>query len=167
MKQISYLMLKNYFENLCSNAKFLNSFVGYFSREFADKINTVEGLQDPSLVLFKYNLNFEGEEQNSLAIRPVGFGILFNNIASDDLEAQYNAIDVAEALAIKVLSRIRHDSFDQSHILYNSFIKNSVNIEPLELSANCFGVEVTLSLKNKQLLQVHQEDWEDIPHECL
>ena len=124
-------------------------------------------MQEPVLSLWKYELGFDGPENNTIAVRKIGFAIMYNEVKADDLEAQYNAIHNAEALAIKVLSRIRHDNYDNSHFLYNSFIKESVEISPVELSRDEFGVEVTFNLKNKQLLQVHQEDWKDIPHECL
>lgn len=167
MKENSYLEIKNYFENLVQQSKFLNDFVGFFSREWAEKKNTVKGLQEPVLSLWKYELGFDGPENNTIAVRKIGFAIMYNEVKADDLEAQYNAIHNAEALAIKVLSRIRHDNYDNSHFLYNSFIKESVEISPVELSRDEFGVEVTFNLKNKQLLQVHVEDWKDIPHECL
>ena len=167
MKENSYLQIKNYFENLVQQSNFLNDFVGFFSREWAEKKNTVKGLQEPVLSLWKYELGFDGPENNTIAVRKIGFAIMYNEVKADDLEAQYNAIHNAEALAIKVLSRIRHDNYDTSHFLYNSFMKESVEVSPVELSGNEFGVEVTFNLKNKQLLQVHVEDWKDIPHECL
>jgi hypothetical protein len=37
MKENSYLQIKNYFENLVQQSKFLNDFVGFFSREWAEK----------------------------------------------------------------------------------------------------------------------------------
>lgn len=167
MKENSYLQIKNYFENLVNQSNFLNDFVGFFAREWAIKKNRLNGLSSPILALFKYELGFDGPDNNTVAVRKIGFAILFNNLASDDIEAQYTSIHNAEALAIKVLSRIRHDSYDSSHFLYNSFIKESVDIQSLELSGNEFGVEVTFNLRNKQLLLVHQEDWKDILHECL
>ena len=84
----------------------------------------------------------------------------------DDFEGQYNAIDTAEKLAIKVLSRINFDSNTQSHFLWNSFLKDSVVINPVELTGNDFGVEVFFNFKNKQPLKVELEDWKDINKIC-
>lgn len=167
MTGISYLNTKNYFKTLVAQSNFLNDFVGFSSREWLAKKNSAAGLQEPILSLWKYELGFDGPENNTVAVRKVGFAIMYNTISSDDLEAQENAINDAEHLAIKVLSRIRHDNYQSSHFLYNAFIKESVKIDPVELSGNEFGVEVTFNLKNKQLLQIHQEDWKDILPECL
>lgn len=167
MKENSYTQIRNYFENLVKQSNFLNDFVGFSSLEWLAKKNSVQGLQEPVLSLWKYELGFEGPENNTIAARKVGFAIMFNTIKSDDLVSQENAKNEAEQLAIKVLSRIRHDNYQSTHLLYNSFIKESVDIVPVELSNDEFGVEVTFSLKNKQLLQVHQEDWKDILPECL
>jgi hypothetical protein len=89
-----------------------------------------------------------------------------NRVKSDDLEAQYLAIHDAEKLAIKILSRIKYDNFQRENFLYNAFLKDSVEISPVELSGNEFGVEVTFSLKNKQLLSVSPEDLKDVESVC-
>lgn len=167
MKENSYLQVKDYFENLVQQSNFLNDFVGFFEREWATKTASVKGLKSPCLALFKYNLGFDGPEQNTIAVRKTGFAIMFNDIKAGDYQAQYQAIHDAEALAVKVLSRIRHDNYDDSHFLYNAFLKDSVDISPVELSGNSFGVDVLFNFKNKQKLIVQVEDWKDIPHVCL
>lgn len=166
MKENSYIEIKNYFENLVNQSNFLESFTGFFAREWAEKTNTSTGLQEPVLSLWKYELGFDGPGEKALAVRKVGFAIIYNSIKPDELDAQYQAIDDAEKLAIKVLSRINLDNYKQNHLLYNSFIKDSVVIAPLELSGNEFGVDVTFNLKNKQLLIVSEEDWKDLGSIC-
>lgn len=166
MKANSYIETKKYFENLVEKSNFLNDFTGFFQREWALKKASVKGLQEPVLSLWKYELGFDGPGENSLAVRKIGFAIMYNTIKLDDLDDQYNAIHDAEQLAIKTLSRIKWDSSQQSHFLHNSFIKDSVEITPVELSGNEFGVDVTFNLKNKQILSVSPEDWKDIDNVC-
>ncbi|SDE69792.1 hypothetical protein, partial [Riemerella columbipharyngis] len=75
--------------------------------------------------------------------------------------------DNAEKLALKVVGRMRLDSNNTEHILYNSFIKNSVEIRPVELEGvGVFGVEVSLQLKNPQRLKVNPDDWKDLDRVC-
>lgn len=166
MNDNSYILTKNYFENLVAQSNFLNDFVGFFQREWANRTASVKGLQSPTLALFKYELGFDGPDNNTVAVRKIGFGIMFNKIKPDDLAAQYQAINDAEFLATKVLARIRYDNFLTDHFLYNSFLKESVEINPVELSGSEFGVEVTFNLKNKQSLKVLTEDWKDIDKVC-
>lgn len=166
MQENSYNQVKYYFENLVEQSNFLNDFVGFSQREWANRTASVKGLQSPSLTLFKYKLGFDGPEENTIAVRQIGFAIMFNDVKVDDYEAQYNAIDLAEQFAVKVLARIRFDNNNQEHFLFNSFLKDSVEIAPVELSASDFGVEVFFNLKNKQLLQVSADDWEDLDAVC-
>lgn len=167
MEGNSYLQIKNYFENIADKAKFLNDFVGFFQREWANRTASVKGLASPTLALFKYELGFDGPDQNTLAVRKIGFAIMFNDVKPDDLEGQYIAIDDAEQIALKVLSRIRYDSNTPDHPLFNSFLKDSVEINPVELSGGEVGVDVLFNLKNKQLLKVDVGDWNDLSDICL
>ncbi|MBQ0152376.1 MAG: hypothetical protein KBS61_05740 [Chryseobacterium sp.] len=162
MKKNSYLEIKNYFENVVMQSSFLNDFVGFFEREWASKKSSVKGLKSPILALFRYNLGFEGQNENAIAVRKIGFAIMFNKIKPGDLEAQYQAIADAEEMAIKILARMRYEAADTSHFLYNAFLKNSVEIKPVELSAGDFGVDVLFSLKNNQPLKVDFSDWKDL-----
>lgn len=166
MEVSSYKIVKDYFENLVEQSNFLNDFVGFFQREWANRNAAFIGLNSPNLTLFKYKLGYDGPEENTIAVRQIGFAIMFNNIKVDDYEAQYNAIDLAEKMAEKVLSRIKFDNHKEGHFLYNSFIKDSVEISPVELSASDFGVEVFFNLQNKQLLKVDPSDWKDIEKVC-
>lgn len=163
----SYKSIKDYFDNLVDQSNFLNDFVGFFQREWANRTAAVTNkLASPNLTLFKYKLGFDGPEENTIAVRQIGFAIMFNKIDTGNYEAQYNAIDLAEQLALKVISRIKYDNHNENHFLYNSFIKDSVEISPVELSASDFGVEVFFNLRNKQLLSVDPIDWKDIDQVC-
>lgn len=165
-KQNSYLKVKNYFDNLVTQSNFLEEFVGFFEREWTTKKTRFTGIKTPTLALFRYELGFDSPNENAMAVRKIGFAIMLKVAKPDDFEAQYNAIDTAEKLAIKVLSRINYDSNTQSHFLWNSFLKDSVVINPVELSGNDFGVEVFFNFKNKQPLKIELNDWKDIDKIC-
>lgn len=161
-----YLEIKHYFKQLVENSNFLKDFSGYFNRELQNVIGSFDGVGNPYLALYKYKLGLEGPEQNTVAVRKIGFAIMFDNVDSEDFELQYKSVDDAEQFALKVISRIKYDNNLKNHILFNSFIKDSVQILPVELSNTSFGVEVLLSLKNKQSLTLNTEDWKDINSIC-
>ena len=166
MKENNYLQLKDYFKNLVENSTFLNDFVGFFGRELGNRIASLTGLKSPALILYNYEFGLEGPNENTIAVRKISFWISFGDIKPDELEKQYIAIDNAEKLALKVLARIRMDSYKQDHFMYNSFLKDSVEITPAELDFNNFGVSVSFNIKNKQLLSVNKDDWKDVDQVC-
>lgn len=166
MQDNSYLKIKNYFKNLVENHKRINAFAGYFNRDLQHKLASYDGISSPYLALFKYELGLEGPKQNTVAVRKVAFAVMFNNVPTDDFEKQYETIDKAEQLALSVLARVQFDNNNTTHLLYNTFLKDSVRILPVELSNNSFGVEVFFNLKNKQSLTVDVNDWNDIDTVC-
>jgi hypothetical protein len=162
----SYYNIKAYFEALCEKSNFLKGFAGFFERELKTKLHAYNSLQGPYLALFKYEMALEGPELNTQAVRHLGFAIMFNDVPADDYEAQYHAINKAESLALKVLARMSYDNNLKTHWLYNALLKDSIEINPVELSANEFGVEVQLSIKNPQALKIEKCDWKDIQTAC-
>lgn len=162
----SYRKLKDYMAGLVEQSTFLNDFVGYSQRELAGRDGSVDGLQSPYLALYGYELGLSGNEQNTMGVRKLNFAIMFNNVDPQDYESGYNTVDLAESLCLKVLARIRLDSSDPGHFLYNSFLKESIVIRPVELSMNSCGAEVYLELKNPQPLLVDAADWNDIDTVC-
>lgn len=165
MQSSSYLQVHNYFKDLVSQSNFLNDFVGLFDREWATRTNSPAGIQSPVLTLYKYDLGFEGSGNNTIAVRKVALSIIFNDV-KDDFASQYQAIQDAEALALKLVSRINHDNYVRNHLLYNSFLKETVEMFPEELSAKQFGVSVMFSIKNPQVLSLNPDDWKDLDKAC-
>lgn len=167
MHETSYLQLKHYFEDIAEKSNFLGDFVGYFARELRNREQSVKGINFPCLALFNYNFGIDGEAMaTSTAVRNLSFAILLNAPA-DDYESQYQAIDTAEKLALKVASRMRFDSNKPQHFLYNAFLKNTLEIRPIELEVSrLFGVEVNFQLKNQQSLKLNPNDWNDVEKVC-
>lgn len=166
MKNNSYKKIKDYFQYLVSQHTEINAFAGYFNRDLQHQISSRNGITSPYLALFRYELGLDGHKQNTVAVRKIGFAVMFENIPPDDFQRQYQAIDDAEALALSVLSRIQYDNHQKEHLLFNTFIKDSVQILPVELSNYSFGVEVYFDLKNPQNLKVNPQQWNDIHQIC-
>lgn len=166
MQDNSYLKIKDYFKKIVTNHTQLQTFSGYFNRDLQNQLASYDGITSPYLALFKYELGLDGPKQNTVAVRKVAFAIMLDNVTPDDFEAQYNAIDKAEKLALSVLARMQMDNNDKNHLLYNTFLKDSVRILPVELSNSSFGVEVYFNLKNKQSLTVNVNDWNDVDGVC-
>ena len=129
MKENSYLQIKNYFENLVQQSKFLNDFVGFFSREWAEKKNTVKGLQEPVLSLWKYELGFDGPENNTIAVRKIGFAIMYNEVKPDEWVKLLKVLINAKVMVYSV-----QDSADATLIfeLQNDRGKRLTDLEALK-----------------------------------
>lgn len=166
-KTSSYKIMKDYFANLVEQSTFLNDFAGYFSRELHNKQGSYNGVAYPCLALFGYNIDVEGEQLQSSAVRSMNFGILIGDVPAGDYEEQYQTIDKAEQLAMKVIARMRFDSNNPAHFLYGALQKNTVEIRPIELEGvGLFGVEVSFKIKNIQSFKLNPDDWEDIDKVC-
>jgi hypothetical protein len=167
MNEASYLQIRDYFQNLATHSAVLKDFVAFSQREWANRTASTQGIESPYLVLYKYEMGFQGPEENTLAVRHLGFAIMVqDNALQDDFEAQYTGINTAEQIALKILARIRYDSFNQEHFLYNSFMKETVVITDVEISAGEMGVDVFFSIKNKQTLKCDAADWADLDTTC-
>lgn len=164
-KNNSYLKLKNYFKDLVEKSIHVKSFVGYFQRELAQKDGGDE-LDSPYLAIYGYGNTLSGPEQNTISVRKLSFAVMYKGIPDDDLELQYKAVDDAEEIINIFLARIRMDSNDPEHFLYNAWNKEGTEISPVELSISAFGSEVSLEFKNNQFLKMHPEDWNDNPPTC-
>ena len=147
----SYLRMKQYFADLVKRHTKIQGFSGYFNRELHHQMAGASGIASPYLALFRYEIGLEGGKENTLAVRRLGFAVMLTGVPMDDFEAQYAAIDRAEQLALSVFARIRRDHYDTGHFLYHSLIKESIQILPIELSQQAFGVECFFSLKNPQI----------------
>lgn len=161
----SYLKMKNYFAELVENSKDINSFSGYSSAELKTKEANDE-LEEPYLAIFDYSLGLSGPEQNTISVRKLSFAVVFNNIPEDDFELQYKAKDDAEDIVLQVLAMIKHHSSINDHFLYNSFMKDSVEVDELDLNARSFGSVCYLELKNNKALKLQKERWNYVPDNC-
>ena len=156
----SYLKMKDYFEDLVSKSVYVKSFAGYFRRELLNKMEKSD-FESPYLALFDYELTFSGPEQNTISTRKIGFAVMYSNVSDDDLELQYQRIDDAEQIIKEFMARIKVESADENHFLYNAFKKEGAIITPVELENNGFGSEVYLEFNNNQALKAHADKWTD------
>jgi hypothetical protein len=161
----SYLKLKDYFKDLVEKSVHVKSFVGYFQRELMQKDGGDE-LESPYLAIYGYGNTLSGPEQNTISVRKISFAVMYKGVPNDNIELQYQAVDNAEEIVKKFLSRIRMDSYNPEHFLYKAFIKEGTEISPVELSITSFGSEVSLEFKNNQSLKMNPEDWNDNPATC-
>ena len=161
----SYLKLKDYFKDLVEKSVHVKSFVGYFQRELMQKDGGDE-LKSPYLAIYGYGNTLSGPEQNTISVRKISFAVMYKGVPNDDIELQYQAVDNAEEIINKLLSRIRVDSYNPEHFLYKAFKKEGTEISPVELSTTSFGSEVSLEFKNNQSLKMNPEDWNDNPAIC-
>lgn len=162
-----YLALKNYFHHLADKNKLIQGSVGYFSREIIEKASSFNGIASPFLAIYDYELGLDGGEQNTVGVRKITFSIVFADAPLDDFEGQQAKIDQAEQIAIQLLARLRWDSNDKNHFLYQSFQKELTKIYPIEEpQAHLYGVDVVVHLRTQQSLRVNPDDWHDVFLTC-
>lgn len=162
----SYLRLKDYMQHLATQHTAIQAFAGYSNRDLLTQVASRDGIASPYLALFDYKLSLFGPEQRTVATRKLGFAIMLNQVNTNDFQAQYTAIDQAETIALQIIARIRYDNNQKNHFLWNAFIKESVKINPVELSANSYGVEVFIHFKNPQALSLQPDNWKDVDTVC-
>lgn len=166
MKKNSYLQTKKYFEKLVETHNHIAGFVGFSSRELHEKQGSYDGIPSPYLALYRYEVGLDGPEQNTIAVRKIAFALMRTDAPTDDFDAQYKIVDECENLALSILARIRYDNNNREHFLYDSLLKDSIRILPVELSSQSYGVEVYFNLKNPQPLIVNPDEWSDIDEVC-
>lgn len=169
MRILNYNIVKEYFNELATNQKNINSFVGYSAEELATELGKLKGLPSPILVLYNYEGKLDGNNQRTFANRTISFAVLKQIKKLDDYTAQYKAIADCEELGLSVLSRINYDSKGKKiEWLYNNFIKDSVRFNEVRYksSEGLFGMEFTFDLKTLEPLSIIAEDWEDITEPC-
>ncbi|WP_300685858.1 hypothetical protein [Chryseobacterium sp.] len=154
----SYLKMKNYFQEIVENSVDINSFSGFSSTELKTREANDE-LTQPYLAIFDYSMGLSGPDQNTISVRKLSFAIVYNNIPEDDFDLQYQAIDNAEDIVLQVLAMIKHHSGLEKHFLFNSFIKESVDIDDLELNSTSYGSVCYLELKNNRTLRLDKNRW--------
>lgn len=164
---MGYIKLKNYFQNIAEKHKAIKDFSGYFAREIQQKMGSYAGIGSPFLTIFNYELGLDGGEMNTIGTRKLTFSVLFHNPAFDNFEAQQEAIDHAEQIALQILARIKKDHNTKTHFLYGSFEKDMTKIYPVEdPNIQVYGVDVVVHFRNKQPLVVDSDDWEDGIRNC-
>lgn len=162
----NYNRIRNYFKNLSEKSTLLKDFAGFLDRELRNKTNSFTGISSPFLHLWKYQKGYLGENQQTMAVISVGYAILKNNISVTDFEAIYDAVDECEKIAHHVNSRIRYDSNDPNHFLFNSYLKDRTRIEPIYMEEVGFGVEVQVFFQNPQPIKLNPDEWTDIESVC-
>ncbi|MGV4460721.1 hypothetical protein ACQ1Q5_04190 [Ornithobacterium rhinotracheale] len=166
MQENSYLKLYEYFQKIAEANVHIQGFAGYFQRDLENKLKSYAGLSSPYLALWHYEKGYQGEGRNTLAVISLGYVVLRNDVAPDDIEAQYRAIDECEQIAKSVNARLRFDNHNQKHFLFNAYLKEQTKITPIEMIGTGFGVQVEVFFKNPEHLTLNPDDWSDIDSVC-
>ncbi|MDO5509540.1 MAG: hypothetical protein Q4F57_02480 [Weeksellaceae bacterium] len=163
----SYQRIHQYFAHIVQDSRLLQGYAGFSSTELRQKTNSLTGLPSPFLHLWKYEKGLLGTSpETTMAVVNVGYAIFRNDVAVDDFEAQYAAIDQCEQLAHHVCSRLRYDANNPQHFLFNAFLKDRTRIEPVSMQEVGYGVEVQVYFQNPESLKLHPQDWHSIDRVC-
>lgn len=156
-----YNILRGYFQHIAENSKWIKDFAGFMERELREKTNSFSGIPSPFLHLWKYEKGYLGDFQPTIAVINCGYVIMRNDVDINDFEAIYTAVDECETIAHHVNSRIRRDSNDPKHFLFNSYMKDRTRVEPVYMDEVGYGVEVQVYFKNPQPIQFEPTEWLD------
>lgn len=129
---------------------------------------------------FRSGINFpamtvespDGDAENSIGSNSVVGRLfaftVFQNPTKGDFAQQNEMIDQCERIGLKIIARMRHDSFEKTHMLYNRFNANSVKwtkIGPL-FNEELFGYRFTGIITGSESLNIDPADWSDIDTVC-
>lgn len=164
MRQLSYIKVDEYFQDLSVKHVDIKDYCGTSVNELVNKIGQHSGIQSPILILFNIQNKLSGNQQRTLNNRTISFTVAFVVPDADDYVAQKKAIDDSEAIGLEILGRINIDSKGKKvDWLYNNFDPNTVHFMEFEseTTEGLFGCEFHFDLKNPEPLLVDPAKWTD------
>lgn len=167
--KLTHQNLKDYFKQLHdqyvefqANSFFrinITEIAGAFSRDATYPCMVIEAAEG--------NLG-KSNEISTIASRTPAFTI-YMNPDDHDYDAQDAALDKCEAIGLKILARMKHDSLDPNHLLYDKFDKISwswIQVGPI-FTEKLYGYRFLGTFDSNESLQVDHNDWKDLDNNCL
>lgn len=161
---LSLKKVDDFFKELASKHVDIKDYCGTSALELANKIASVDGLQSPVLVFFKYIGKLSGSTQRTFNNRSLAFSVVYAGIPVDDYPGQLLAKANAEEIGLEVLSRINvFSKMPESGWLYNNFDKESITYSEVEAEGadGFWGQEFHFDLKTLEPLIVTPNKWTD------
>lgn len=161
---LSLKKVDDFFKEIAQKHVDIKDYCGTSAQELAEKIASVEGLQSPSLVFFKYIGKLSGNDQRTFNNRSLAFSVLYTGIAVDDYDGKTLAKTNAEEIGLEVLSRINvFSKMPESGWLYKNFDKETATYSEVESEGQdgFYGQEFHFDLKTLEPLIVTPDKWTD------
>lgn len=161
---LSFKKVDDYFKELATKHVDIKDYCSTSAEELANKIASIDGVQNPILVFFDYYGKLSGSEQRTFNNRSLAFSVLFTGIKQDQYPEQREAVNLAEQIGLQVLSRINIQSkMPNIGWLYKNFDKDSATYDEVlsEGADGFYGMEFHFDLKVLEPLVVDPAKWSD------
>lgn len=122
----------------------------------------------PAMAVESPDLDGQDSAPTNSVIGRAFFFTIYMNPKRKDYDAQDTAIDLCERIGWKIIARMRKDSFDPTHFLYNKFKVSSVSairVGPV-FTEHLYGYRFGGIISGEESLKVDPADWTDIDSIC-
>ena len=157
-----------YFRQLNKNLKDFgeNSFFRIDLKEIEGAFRS--GISFPAMAVESADLDGGDSAPTNSVIGRAFFFTVYMNPKKTDYDGQDAAIDLCEKIGWKIIARMRKDSFDSDHFLYDKFKVSSVSaikVGPL-FTQHLYGYRFGGIISGEESLKVDPADWDDIDSIC-
>ncbi len=160
--QITLSTFRKYMESLVKNSPFVDVLLGTINEEVANYLDSSYANEKPFITLFHYKEGLSGNASSTDLIADVGLSFVQPRKSEvyEDIEFQKSEM---MRLAKIFAARMNLDAKLEHQLLYNSFDKSSVTVEPVEFEKPqiLIGCVMTLELTLSIDFTVKQPDWKD------
>jgi hypothetical protein len=160
-RNITHNKIIAYFKDLAAQHKQLNGFYRFDLDEARSSLRT--GIALPALFLESHSADLESQTNQVTTFnnRTISFLVLDRSKARD-FDKVNDIRDTAESVILDIIARMKRDSKDRDHWLYNLFDVNSVVMDPGgPIFMDLYGINCRLLLKNKETMVYNPEVWND------
>lgn len=163
---LNHTTLTNYFQQLATNLKDINSFFRM------DMVEIQGAFRSTATFPCMVSESHEGNFNNSTIMQSVNtitFAFtIFTKPAKADFDDQNLKLGDAETIGLKIIARMRHDATIPNHILYNKFKVETLQYAKIGPTFNeqLYGYRFIGTIRGHEPLVVNPADWNDVPSIC-
>ena len=163
---VTHAIIVAYFKELVQLSVHIKDYFRMDLKEITGSFRS--SAQFPCLVLESHEGDLSGSSRmETVNERTLAFTI-YDKPKKSDFDDQNDKLSSAEAYGLKVIARMRYNSNQPSHFLYNRFKVENVTyhkVGPI-FNENLYGYRFQLTLLGNESLKLESTDWTDGPVIC-
>lgn len=166
---LSKKKVSDYLAGIVEKNADLVHYVGTNKEQLLNLMNSKAGITGPVLSFYGYRWKLDGNSQRTFNTRVISFAILIAGVGIEDYEAQDEAVSLAEAIGLEVLSYIYQEAqLPETGWLYNNLSKDSITAEEIAMrdTEALFGMDFSFELRVADPLVVTKTKWTDGDRFC-
>lgn len=163
---ISHQDIIDYTKFLAENSEDVLYHFRFDQTELQGAIRT--GIEYPAFALESHEGDFSGSSKHSTVLnKTFAFSILFDP-KRGNFDQQNEYLNTAESIGIQFIARMRLDSANKDHFLYNALKIDEIKFHKVGpiFSSKLYGYRFEVSLNNNGSLKVDPSKWKDIDSVC-